>query len=75
MKTFSKNCQFEKDFTFEDLIKHFKNMEPGVRALLSQVCKVMELIVLLPAKTAEAERCFSRLKLMLTHLRTSLTQE
>ena len=50
-------------------------MEPGVRALLSQVCKVMELILVLPATTAEAERCFSRLKLILTHLRSTLTQE
>ena len=75
MKTFSKNCQFEKDFAFEDLIVHFKNMEPGVRALLSQVCKVMKLILVLPATTAEAERCFSRLKLILTDLRSTLTQE
>ena len=42
---------------------------------LGEVGKVMELILVLPATTASAERSFSRMKLIKTPLRSTMSQE
>ena len=52
-------------------------MNPGLRALLTEVCKVMELIFVIPATTASperSERSFSRFKLIKTPLRSTMKQ-
>ena len=49
-------------------------MNPGLRALLTEVCKVMELILVIPATTASLERSFSRLKLIKIPLRSTMKQ-
>ena len=75
MKTFSRNFETKQNVKIEDIIVYFKTLNPGLKSLLSEVCKVMELVLVLPATTAEGERCFSRLKLVKTHLRTTISQE
>ena len=52
---------FEKKEKFDfDIIEYFKAMGSGQKALLSEVCKVMKLVLVLPATTATAERTFSK---------------
>ena len=50
-------------------------MDPGLSSIMSEVRKVMELILVLPATTASAERSFSRMKLIKTPLRSRMSQE
>ena len=56
-------------------MKFFKNINQGLKVLIPEVGKVLELILVLAATTSTAERCFSRLKLIKTPLRSTLTQE
>ena len=49
--------------------------QPGYSKLLSEVSKVLELLLLLPATNATAERGFSCLKRVKTYLRNSMTQQ
>ena len=44
-----------------------------MRNLLSEVCKVLELILVLPASNAALERSFSRMKNIKTRLRSTMT--
>ena len=50
-------------------------MGSGQKALLSEVCKVMKLVLVLPATTATAERSFSKMKLIKTYLRSTMSQK
>lgn len=43
--------------------------------VLSEVCKVLEIVLVTPVATAEAERCFSTLNRIKTFLRNSMLQE
>ena len=60
---------------FDDIIEHFKKMEPRCRGLLSEVMKIFELVLVLPATNATSERSFSKLKLIKTTNRASMSQE
>ena len=60
MKIFSANFPAKEGLIFQDII------DQGLRELLTEVCKVMELIFVIPATTASPERSFSRLKLIKT---------
>ena len=73
LKIFSANFPAKEELIFQDIIIFFKNMNPGLRALMTEVCKVMELIQVLPATTASPERSFSRSKLIKTPLRSTMT--
>ena len=64
----------EKD-DIEDVIKHSKHMSPFGRRLISEVGKILELLLVLPAtKNATSERTFSKLKLIKTYLYSTMTQ-
>ena len=58
-----------------DIIQYFKNLEPSLKDLLSEVCKIVELTLVLPASNAESERKFSLMKLIKTRLRSTMTQK
>ena len=47
---------------FDDIIEHFKKMEPRCRGLLSEVMKIFELVLVLPATNATSERSFSKIE-------------
>ena len=63
LKVFSANFPEKDDINIEDVIKHFKNMTPYGRKLISEVGKILELLLVLPATTSE--RTFSKLKLII----------
>ena len=48
--------------------------KPGYRELLSEICIVLQLILVLPATNAESERVFSAQKRIKTYLRSSMGQ-
>jgi hypothetical protein len=48
----------------EDVIKHFEKVSPFGRKLISEVGKILELILVLSAMNATSERTFSKLKLI-----------
>ena len=75
LKIFSANFPPKEGLVFQDIIVFFKSMNPGLRSLMTEVCKVMELIQVLPATTASPERSFSRLKLIKTPTRSTMTQK
>ena len=58
----------------DDIIKYFQDLEPCSKNLLSEVGKIIELILVLPATNATSERSFSKLKLLKTYLRSTMSQ-
>ena len=75
LKTLSNSFPVKENTTFDDMISYFKGLGEVMKSLLSEVVKVMKLILTVPASNASSERCFSKLKLIKTYLRASMTQE
>ena len=75
LKIFSANFPKREKIVFDDIIEYFKKMEPSYRGMLSEVIKLFEIVLILPATNATSERSFSKLKLSKTHTRTSMLQE
>ena len=75
LKIVSANFPKKEKLVFSEIIEYFKKMDPGLSSIMSEVRKVMELILVLPATTASAERSFSRMKLIKTPLRSRMSQE
>ena len=73
MKIYKNMFQNEKSKRYGDIIPFFKKLKPQMRNLLSEVCKVLELILVLPASNAALERSFSRMKNIKTRLRSTMT--
>ena len=48
-------------------------LKPQIRNLISEVCKVLELIIVLPASNAHLEQSFSKMKLIKTCLRSTMS--
>lgn len=75
LKTFSKIFTAKENINFEDIMSYFKQLGPGVKSLLSEVGKVMKLVLVLGASNATSERAFSRLRLISTYLRATMSQQ
>ena len=65
------NCK-HSNLVFGDIIEFFKRCAPQVLSLLSELCKIIELILVLPASNAESERSFSKMKLIKGRLRSTM---
>ena len=61
--------QNSKEFGYGDIVPIFKNLKPEQRNFISEVCKVVELILVLPASNAALERSFSQMKIIKSRLR------
>ena len=75
LRIFSTNFPKKYCANFEDILMHFKAMAPSSRKMISEVSKIFELILVLPATNATSERTFSKLKLLKTYLRATMTQK
>ena len=60
---------------FGDIISYFKENPLKLKECIPEVCKIVELILVLPASNATPERSFSKLKLIKTHLRSTMSAE
>ena len=58
-----------------DLKRYFLSLSPGQSSLLSQVKRLLQLILVMPATNATSERSFSTLCRLKSYLRTTMTQE
>ena len=62
------------DVSLADIVNHFKKMSKSQLSLLSEVVKLVRLILVMPATNAVSERTFSALRRVKTYLRTTMTQ-
>ena len=74
LKYFSANFPRKETLILDDIIKYFQDLEPSSKNLLSEFGKIIELILVLPATNATSERSFSKLKLLKTYLRSTMSQ-
>ena len=74
LKMFSANYPQKDDTNMEDIIEHLMSMPSSSRKMISEVVKILELILVLPATNATSERTFSKLRLIKTYLRSTMTQ-
>ena len=51
--------------TIFDIKEYFISLTTAQKSLLSQVCRVIELVLVMPATNATSERSFSALQLMI----------
>ena len=58
-----------------DVKRYFLSLSPGQASLLSQVRRLLQLILVMPATNATSERSFSALRRLKNHLRTTMAQE
>ena len=61
--------------TIFDIRNHFKALSEAQRTLLSQVSRVLHLVLVMPATNATSERSFSALRRVKTYLRSTMGQE
>ena len=71
---FSVNFPKQNDTNIDDVNEHFMSMLSSLRKIISEVVKILELILVLPATNATSERTFSKLRLIKTYLRSTMTQ-
>ena len=72
---FQKNTEKLEKVTIFDLRRYFSSLSSGQRSLLSQVCRLMQLILVMPATNATSERSFSALRRVKNYLRTTMSQK
>ena len=61
--------------TIFDIKDYILSLSMGERALLSEVCTILELIIVLPSTNAVSERSFSAMRRVKTYLRSTMGQE
>ena len=74
LEIFSTNMQCEGDVTLSEVIKFFKAKNTTEQDFLSQLCKLLRLLLVMPATNASSERSFSALRRIKTYLRSTMTQ-
>ena len=72
LPSFKSMFKKKDNLVFGDIIDYFKKLEPQILSLLSEVCKIVKLILVLPASNAESERSFSKMKLVKDRLRSTM---
>ena len=58
-----------------DVKDYFTSLIMAQRSLLSEVCKVVKLVLVMPATNATSERSFSALRRVKNYLRSTMTQQ
>ena len=58
-----------------DVKDYFTSLSQGQQSLLSEVKKVLQLVLVMPATNATSERSFSALRRVKTYLRTKMSQK
>ena len=66
--------QSNMPLTMKGLIRDMQELNPGMKALLSQVFQLAQYGLVMPTSNAVSERSFSVLKRIKTYLRNTMTQ-
>ena len=75
LEVFSHNIKCEGEVVLSDVLKFFRNCIPGQLELMSEVCKLVKLLLVMPATNAESERSFSADRRIKTYLRSTMSQQ
>ncbi len=70
----SSNFSSEGNIDLQSIISYFKGLSDPQKDLMSQVCKLLSLILVMPATNAVSERSFSCLRRLKSYLRATMTQ-
>jgi len=63
------------EITIFDVRDYFQSLSVGQRDLLHQACRVLQLVLVMPATNATSERSFSALRRVKSYLRSTMTQQ
>ena len=75
LQIFATNFIMEgKKTSIKDILKYLRNISSAQRALLSEICIIVKLILVMPATNAVSERSFSALRRVKTYLRSTMKQ-
>ena len=72
---FSQNFEQATKVTFPDVVDFFRNCSAAQVSLMSEVSKLVRLLLVMPATNAQSERSFSAVRRLKTYLRSSMTQQ
>ena len=75
MQSFATAFPKKDNIVLTDLIKYFKSLSKPNIEYLSEVCKVMKLILIPSATNATSERSFSKLRMIKDYLKSTMTQK
>ena len=70
-----KDYDSSDNITIFDVKNYLLSRSPGQLALISQVKRLIQLLLVMPATNASSERSFSALRRVKNYLRTTMTQE
>ena len=76
LQTLSSSFKEENDNSkifLSDILKHFRALTYAQRELISVVCRLVQLLLVMPATNAVSERSFSALRRIKTYLRSTMT--
>ena len=60
--------------TLLDIVQHFQSLSPARRSCMSEICKLLRLILVIPATNTVSERSASALRRLKTYLRSTMSQ-
>ena len=66
--------EMSEKYCFSDILESIKKLSNAQKALLSEVCILVSLILVMPATNAVSERSFSSLRRVKNYLRSTMTQ-
>ena len=75
LEIFSQLFKVDKPVFLADILKFFRSCTSGQLELISQVGKLVKLLLVMPATNAESERSFSSVRLIKTYLRSTMSQQ
>ena len=61
--------------TWVDIKEYFQSLQVSQKALLSQVCNVLKILLVMPVTNATSERSFSALRRVKSYLRSTMHQQ
>ena len=75
LEIFSKGFHAEGGVVLSDILAFFRSCTPGQLELMSQVGKLVRLLLVMPATNAESEQSFSAVRRIKTYLRSTMSQQ
>lgn len=66
---------FNGNVTLHNVLEKVKGLVPPELSLISEIVKILQIILVIPCTNASSERSFSTLRRVKTYLRTRLCQE
>ena len=74
LQIFGTSFAMSKPASLGDCIKFLRDLSPGQKNFFCEVCRLVQLILVMPATTAMSERSFSAMRRLKTYLRSTMGQ-